>query len=219
MSDLRETVIAWQLGWAASRELPSAQPVDGGLRVECRQQLRDVEIFALHADDDPDSVTRLAEMLPAEPDTAWLTVATREPDRVAALLEAAGLEFYSRVEALMTTDLRTQPVRTVAAPYRLHTEVTGPVVHVTVLADDGTEAARGYAGLAGSYAVIDRILTAPEHRRRSLGTAVMTALAEAAIAAGAPQGLLVGSVEGQALYGSLGWSKVADVLVAKLPGA
>jgi len=218
MSDLRETVIAWQLGWAASRDLPPAHPVAGGLRVECRQPLRDVEFFALHADDDPDSVARLAAMLPAETGPAWLTVPTREPDRAAATLEAAGLEFVSRTEALMATDLRTQPVRTVAAPYRLRTEVTGPVVHVSVQAADGSEAARGYAGLTGPDAVADRILTAEAHRRRSLGAAVMAAIADAAIAAGATRGLLIGSAEGQALYRSLGWSTVADVLIAKVPG-
>jgi GNAT superfamily N-acetyltransferase len=218
MSDLRETVIAWELGWAASRDLPPAHPVAGGLRVECRQQLRDVEIFALDADDDPDSLTRLAAMLHAETSPAWLTVATREPDRAAATLQAAGLEFFSRAEALMAIDLPHQPVRAVAAPYRLRTEVTGPVVHVSVDAADGSEAAHGYAGLTGPDAVADRILTAPEHRRRSLGAAVMTALADAAIAAGATRGLLIGSAEGQALYRSLGWSTVADVLIAKLPG-
>jgi GNAT superfamily N-acetyltransferase len=217
MSDLRETLIAWQLGWAASRDLPPAQPVAGGLRVECHQPLRDVEIFALYADEDPDTVARLAESLHAESGTTWLTVPTREPDRAAALLQAAGLEFVSRVEALMTTDLRTQPARAVAAPYRLHTEVTGQVVRVRVEAPDGTEAAHGYAGLNAPYAVADRILTSPEHRRRSLGATVMTAIADAALAHGATQGLLIGSVEGQALYRSLGWSTVADVLVAKLP--
>jgi hypothetical protein len=219
MSDLRETIIAWQLGWAASRDLPPVQPVAGGLRVDCRGQLlRDVEIFALHADDDPASLARLASMLHTETGPAWLTVPTREPDRAAATLEAAGLEFVSRAEALMATDLRTQPAHTVTAPYRLRTEVTGPVVRVSVQAADGTEAAHGYAGLTGGYAVADRILTEQAHRRRSLGAAVMTAIADAAIAAGATRGLLIGSVEGQALYRSLGWSKVADVLVTKLPG-
>ncbi|MBB5868124.1 GNAT superfamily N-acetyltransferase [Allocatelliglobosispora scoriae] len=217
MSDLRETFIAWELGWAASRDLPPAHLVEGGMRIECRQQSRDVEIFALHADDDPDSLVRLAELLRAETESAWLTVPTREPERAAATLEAAGLEFVSRVEALMETDLRTQPVRAVAAPYRLHTEVTGPVVHVSVEAADGEEAARGYAGLIGTAAVADRILTAEAHRRRSLGAAVMTALADAAVTAGATRGLLIGSVEGQALYRSLGWSTVATVLIAKLP--
>ena len=31
MSDLRENVIAWQLGWAASRDLPPAHPVARGV--------------------------------------------------------------------------------------------------------------------------------------------------------------------------------------------
>jgi GNAT superfamily N-acetyltransferase len=217
VSDLRETIIAWQLGWSASRDLPPAHPVPGGLRVECHQPLRDVEIFALHADDDPDSVARLAATLRTESGPAWLTVPTREPGRTAAILQTAGLDFFSRSEALMETDLRTQPVRTVTPPYRLRAEVIGQVIHVCVQAPDGTEAARGYAGLAGPTAVADRILTAQAHRRRSLGAAVMTAIADSAITAGATRGLLVGSTEGQALYRSLGWSKVADVLVAMLP--
>lgn len=218
MLDLRETVIAWQLGWGTSRSLPPAEPVAGGLRVECRQDVRDIEIFALDADDDPGSVARLAAMLGEEVAPAWLTVPTREPDRVAAVLQGAGLEFVTRTDALMTADLRARPPRPLDPPYTLRTEVAGPVVHVTVRAADGEQAARGYAALCGPDAIADRILTAEAHRRRSLGTAVMTALGNAAVTADAHRGLLIGGVEGQRLYRSLGWTVVADVLIAKLPG-
>jgi GNAT superfamily N-acetyltransferase len=52
--------------------------------------------------------------------------------------------------------------------------------------------------------VYDRIVTAPEHRRRGLGRALMHALGAARRSASSTQ-VLVATAEGMALYGTLGW--------------
>ncbi|MFJ8495383.1 GNAT family N-acetyltransferase [Streptomyces sp. NPDC094038] len=51
----------------------------------------------------------------------------------------------------------------------------------------------------------DQILTAPVHQRRGLGSAVMGALQQQALAAGATRTVLGASPQGRALYESLGW--------------
>ncbi|MEV6995235.1 GNAT family N-acetyltransferase [Streptomyces sp. NPDC093228] len=53
------------------------------------------------------------------------------------------------------------------------------------------------------------------HRRRGLGRAMMSALAEAAVSQGARTGLLIASEEGQRPCSSLGWHHKADVLIAR----
>ena len=56
----------------------------------------------------------------------------------------------------------------------------------------------------GTDAVMDRILTWPDHRRRGLARAVMGALASAALERGAHRGILVASEEGTSnAYGYL----------------
>ncbi|WP_432521225.1 GNAT family N-acetyltransferase [Kineococcus sp. SYSU DK006] len=106
---------------------------------------------------------------------------------------------------LMTTPLAA--VHPPAAPpgYRLATSTAGATTVLTVHAADGTPAARGHLAVAGADAVFDRISTEAQHRRRGLGSLVMTHLAAAARAGGARRGVLVASAQGRALYTSLGW--------------
>ncbi|WP_431964231.1 GNAT family N-acetyltransferase [Actinacidiphila sp. bgisy160] len=78
-------------------------------------------------------------------------------------------------------------------------------------------AARGTIAVVGADAIADRIETDAAHRRRGLGRAAMSALAEAAVSQGARTGLLIASQEGQLLYSCLGWHHEADVLIARGP--
>jgi GNAT superfamily N-acetyltransferase len=216
MVELRDLVLRWQRGWGASRALPGAQEVGDGLRVPCMQPGREVEYFAL--DDDPAVLQHLAGLVAAEEATTWLTVATTDPARAAAALEEAGFVLLRAAERLMTADLATHPRRPVAAPYRLDVRAEPSCVSVTVTAPGDEPAAHGFAGLAGADMVADRILAAPEHRRRGLAAAVMGELAAASASSGAAHGLLIASEEGQQLYRALGWHDVAAVLIASPPG-
>jgi GNAT superfamily N-acetyltransferase len=210
VTELSDLIVRWQRGWGVARGLPAADHVDGGLRVQCLQPGRDVEYVAL----DPAALDRLAAQVLREDAITWLTVPTGEPDRAAARLEAAGLLLLKRSELMMTVDLHAQPRRAPAPPYRIETVIVGSVITVTVRSEAGEAAASGAMGLTGADAIADRIETAAAHRRRGLGGAVMSALAQAAIDRGARRGTLIASADGRRLYTALGWQPAVDVLIA-----
>jgi predicted GNAT family acetyltransferase len=87
----------------------------------------------------------------------------------------------------------------------VRTETQGGVTFLRVLADDGALAARGQIAVTGESAVVDQVETEPAHRRRGLGSVVMRRLANIAVERGATTAVLGASVEGKALYESLGW--------------
>jgi predicted GNAT family acetyltransferase len=80
----------------------------------------------------------------------------------------------------------------------------------------GQVAAQGKAALTGEYAVIDQVVTEPDHRRRGLGTTVMQALAHATTRRGASTGVLVATADGLGLYRSLGWTVASPMTAAVL---
>ena len=69
---------------------------------------------------------------------------------------------------------------------------------------------------AAGVFVYDRIETAPAHRRRGLGRAVMAALADARRSRAASQ-VLVATDDGRALYARLGWSVYSTFATAVIP--
>ena len=90
---------------------------------------------------------------------------------------------------------------------------------MTHTAADGGIAAEGQVALSDSVAVIGQVATAPEHRRRGLGLLVMSHLGAAANEAGATTGLRVATVDGEALYSTVGWSTYSEVTPALLPAS
>ncbi|MDV9173429.1 GNAT family N-acetyltransferase [Streptomyces sp. W16] len=210
----------WLDGWTVARSLPEAEPVEpagDGLRSKCDQPGREVEVVALRADEDPESLARLAAAVAAERQTTWLTVPTLRPGTAEAIVRAAGLELLHRSEWFMTTDLTEHPQHAPAAPYECQLRTEGPVTVVSLHAPSGEVAARGSIAVVGGDAIADRIETDAAHRRRGLGRAMMSALAEAAVSRGARTGLLIASEDGQHLYSALGWRHKADVLIARRP--
>ncbi|MFJ7780776.1 GNAT family N-acetyltransferase [Streptomyces yangpuensis] len=215
-----ELIRRWLGGWTLARSLPEAEPVGtagDGLRSECHQPGREVEVFALRADAEPESLARLAAAVAAARQSTWLTVPTLHTGTVEATLGAAGLELLRRSEWLMTTDLTAHPQHAPAAPYEREVRTDGPVTVVSLRGPAGEVAARGTMAVVGGDAIADRIETDAAHRRRGLGRAVMSALAEAAVSGGARTGLLIASEEGRLLYSSLGWRHEADVVIAGRP--
>jgi GNAT superfamily N-acetyltransferase len=89
----------------------------------------------------------------------------------------------------------------------------GDVIEVEITRN-GSTAATGRVALVGEDAVPHRIETAPEHRRRGLGSVVMGTLMREAVAAGATTGLLFASEDGLHLYRKLGWEAVCEVVIA-----
>ncbi|NUP47469.1 MAG: N-acetyltransferase [Catenulispora sp.] len=217
MANLDDLIHRWHLGWQSSRDLPDAELTDDAIWVHCVQPGREFEVFSRRADEDPDSVRRLAARVLAARDHTWLTVTTDDLGRAAAAVEAAGLRVLHRSETMMAADLTRHPRRPLDPAFTSEVQVKGPCISVLIHDAAGTLAARGQIGIAGGDAVADRIETTPEFRRRGLGAVVMGALAAEAASRGVHNGLLIASEEGRHLYSSLGWERVADVLIAQPP--
>ncbi|MFC9996172.1 GNAT family N-acetyltransferase [Nocardia sp. NPDC127526] len=83
--------------------------------------------------------------------------------------------------------------------------------------EDGAHAARGLVAVHGDTAVMDQVVTEPDHRRRGLGRVVMDELRTVAAAHGATTAVLVSTVEGRHLYRTLGWQVDSEMVAAHLP--
>jgi GNAT superfamily N-acetyltransferase len=105
--------------------------------------------------------------------------------------------------------------RPLAAGYRIETARIGAVVEVRLTSSAGDLAASGYAAETGDAFIYDRIVTAPAHRRKGLGKAVMAALHRARQNQDTPQ-LLVATEEGRALYLTLGWRVLSPFSTASI---
>lgn len=79
--------------------------------------------------------------------------------------------------------------------------------------EGGRPAASGQVGVQGEMAVFDRIKTEEDMRRRGLGSLLMGRLGAEAYKLGARTGWLIGTWDGQQLYGHLGWTPRYRVLV------
>jgi GNAT superfamily N-acetyltransferase len=77
--------------------------------------------------------------------------------------------------------------------------------------------ARGRIALLDQTALFDQIAADESHRRKGLGRAVMQALAGAALARGASQGLLSATDMGRSLYEAIGWSVHSPYTSAVIP--
>jgi len=100
--------------------------------------------------------------------------------------------------------------------YTVELHQAGPVTRVHVAGPNGDIAASGSAAETMDAFVYDRIETAPDHRRKGLGIAVMSALASARKSSLARQ-LLVATEDGRSLYARLGWTVIAPFATATIP--
>jgi GNAT superfamily N-acetyltransferase len=207
----------WRAAWCLARGWTSVTEDDGVIVVRIDKPGRTVEYLVPDADAHPERVDRAAALAAAADGTAWVTLATEQPAARGEQLGAAGLTLEPVTESMMTTELADHPVRPPREGYVVHLERRGEVVRVRLTPEGSPEetAASGWAAVVGTDAVADRIETAEEHRRKGLGTAVMSALASEAVRMGAKHGILVASAAGRALYETLGWHTIADVVIAK----
>lgn len=173
------------------------------------------------------------EYILANPDeTALQAVSAEVQNNPGRLLTVVGpppsipagvpLKAVSSSEVLMIVDMGGQDVESPLVPEEFEAEVQRNDPDwflVTITSTDhhsqggGATAARGRVAAVDGYAVFDRIWTSPEFRRQGLGSLVMRYLASLALEYDVEQGLLVASTDGQALYGHLGWTELAEVTV------
>ena len=206
----------WHAGWVASRGLPRPREDDGVLRTLVGDPGRDVERLVLDADEHPRRLDRAASASWEDRDP-WISVPTRDPGRTADRLVEHGLTTAAAPEWLMRVswpDQRRVPLPPGYAPV-VRRDAPDSLL-LEVLTHDGGLAASGQVGIApDGWAVPDRISTGREHRRRGLGAAVMTLLADAARERGAVEGVLVASDQGRRLYTALGWRVAGAVVIAR----
>jgi GNAT superfamily N-acetyltransferase len=195
-------VKAWADGWAVARGTPAPVEVAEGYRIDVNRPGHLTRyVLPTHS---PELAARLAA-----PDT-WLKICAPAPS----------LDERWQVQApeyLMSTRLAAEAP---ACPPEYELEVTevGSLVTV-VVSRRGETAARGMVAVSGEYAVIDQVVTEPDHQRRGLGTTVMRALSQAASRRGARTGVLVATANGLALYSRLGWALISPVTAARLSSA
>jgi GNAT superfamily N-acetyltransferase len=212
---MEDLIRRWQVGWGLTRGLGPALEARGALHVQLGLPNRHVEVIALH--DDLASLRALATEVADAADANWLTVPTNRPEEVERVLKAAGLELFGETESFMTTDLRQQPLSAPPVPYTASVVEDGSLVDAEVRHPSGEVAAHGTMAVSGADAIAHHIETTAAHRRRGLGSVVMSALTESALALGATTGLLIASPDGQGLYRTLGWTSRAIILTARRP--
>ncbi|WUH89273.1 GNAT family N-acetyltransferase [Streptomyces sp. NBC_00433] len=217
-SSLTPLVWSWIEGWIVSRGAADPEPEPWGWSI-------DVGIFtqaARHVVVDGDEATVRGLAADRAAPGRWLKVflprvstahdAPNAAEDIVAPWLAPGWTL-GHPGFLMTTELRHTPVD-VPEGHRLRTWTRGGVTRVAVTAPDGALAARGQIAPTGGTAVADQIRTSPLHRRKGLGSVVMRALHREALERGAHTGVLVGTVEGRALYEALGWRTHAPMVSA-----
>ena len=118
---------------------------------------------------------------------------------------------YFMMSAAATPDTKPLP-----NGYRMEFHQAGLVTRACVIAPDGDLAASGCAAETADVFIYDRIETAPNHRRKGLGVAVMMALGTARKSIVSPQ-LLVATEDGRNLYANLGWTVLAPFAAATIP--
>ncbi|MFF5847308.1 GNAT family N-acetyltransferase [Streptomyces massasporeus] len=208
-----ETVQAWVNGWVVSRGAapPLAEPWGWTIDMGTYGHVTRHVFGATDEGLDETTVRKVAGAVTGQ--GVWLK-AFRDPSVVAGWLDD-GWWIDPEPGFLMRVPLA--PDVTPAAPegYRLREWSRGGVTRVMVAAPDGSLAARGQIAPTGGTAVVDQVETAPEHRRKGLGSVVVRTLQNAAVRQGARTGVLAGTPAGRGLYEALGWEVVALLTSAK----
>jgi GNAT superfamily N-acetyltransferase len=197
-----EVVTEWVWGWALSRATPDPVTEPDGYRIDVGLPGHRVRHILL----DPSSAGPRAAGI-TEPGT-WLKVCgSPEQMRLSSRWTIGAPEY------LMSTELDTLPPITPPDRYTVELHSAGDVHDVVVRTDGGEYAAKGRVAVRGPAAVIDMVETDPAHRRRGLGSLVMSELSRVA---SDRRAVLVATEAGRALYEKLGWTVESPITAAHL---
>lgn len=229
-------VSAWVTGWARTRQYREQH--EGSIHAALRYapdplaplDSPDNEWEYVVANPSTAALQTLSETVNQFPQRL-LTVVTdvpENPEPVGTAAERAAqasqLKQVGAGEKLMTTNLTDDGVHDVEPPiipeeYQAQVDRNDGWFLVSFVTTDehsqgeGTVAARGRVAAVDGFAVFDQIWTFPEFRRQGLGSLIMRYLTSLALDDDVETGLLIAGLDGQALYGYLGWTELADVSV------
>lgn len=200
-----DLLLAWLTARSIARGLPAPVPDRGGWRVDTgapEEQCR--YVFA--------SVSPGLTALGVAIDSPFVMLKACVDDAVLAAALPARWSLAAASHVMIGANCA--PVACPAG-YRIERRGDDGPIAVRIMADDGQLAASGYAAAALGVFAYDRIVTAPDHRRRGLGRVVMSLLgARAPLAA---THMLVATDMGRSLYETLGWRVVAPYASAFIP--
>lgn len=200
-----QIVTDWVWGWALSRGTPDPVEEPDGYRIDVGLPEHRVRHVLL----EPVSVRRRAAGV-TEPGT-WLKVCGSLDHPLDSRWTVSPPEY------LMSIELRAHPAVTPPDHYTVDVHSTGDVHDAVVRTTGGEHAAKGRVAVCRRAAVIDMVETDPAHRRRGLGSVVMSELCRVAAERGAVRAVLVATEAGRALYEQLGWTVESPITAAHLP--
>lgn len=197
---------AWLEARSIARGLPAPVPDRGGYRVDTDSE---AEVARWVFPQLGPGLVELARTLKA-PRHFLKVCASR--DEMRAVLPASWQVQEPRYFMLSGARSTERPV---PESYSVESDRRGVVCAVRIMSSAGELAASGYAAETDRAFIYDRIVTAPEYRRRGLGAAVMSALGLMKIDAHTVE-LLVATEDGRALYESLGWRTLSPYSTASI---
>lgn len=192
-------VEAWASGWALSRGTPAPVGTGYGLHIEVglpRERSRHILPLVRM-----DALRELAGTI----GTPWTFIKACAHSEVVRSCLPAG--WTVQAPNFMMTRSIVSGVVPPACPSGYRASISGPLMKLlAVEIRCGEEiAARGRVALHGRFGVFDQIVTEEAHRRRGLGSLVMSLLSREAARLGAEEGVLVATEDGRKLYTALGW--------------
>jgi GNAT superfamily N-acetyltransferase len=204
-----DVVAAWVEGWTLTRGVSAPVAAHGGLHVDVGLPGQKARYVFAEASPGVGIVSREV----TDPEIIIKVCAL--PEAVAPLLAEGWV--LQPLGFLMIADELTRAGPGVPDGYRPGLEAANGGYFATLHAGNGDLGASGRVSRVGPIAVFDQIVTHPDHRRRGLGRAVMSALGAAVARDGATRGVLVATPDGRALYGPMGWRLHAPVSTAARP--
>lgn len=216
-----ELIGSWVTGWAGARGYESRH--EGRVHAALRHDTTGDWEYVIY-EPTSEELVAVAQTLAKHP-ARRLTVFAADLQGVIAAGKAAGLAVLAADEALMVTEMDAQDVEDPLPMegFSIKSLRHGRHSYVSVHPEENPRAvaASGHVSVVGGYAVFDRIITDPGYRRRGLGSLVMRALAALALEHEVDEGLLIASLDGQALYSYLGWTPLGKVVLfeAQRPAA
>ncbi|MBM7795538.1 GNAT family N-acetyltransferase [Pseudoglutamicibacter cumminsii] len=212
-----ELIGTWVKGWAEARGFDTYH--EGPVHAYRRTGQDEAHWEYVVHEPDNELLQKLAHMM-QEHSGQRLTVFTEDPDSMPDKVHEVGLRVVANREVMMTSPMAAQDVEAPITEDSLVWQEKRDGAHTWVSLhrrEDGAVLASGHMASIGDYAVFDRIVTAPDQRRKGYGTLVTRYLASVATETDAEYGLLVASTDGYELYHHLGWTLLGAMLAIETP--